>query len=305
MNIRLEEDLAEGMRAYAGRLRLTGDVLGAAARRHRRRRAVRRSAYAAGVVALAGALAAGLSASNAAPPGRSTDAAPPDPSADAWRGTPRMMTVAEVSTQINTALADAEHMIEYVVIRGRHPAISFDDEVWFDPTTGAVRRHAEASAGKPMLDSWSTRDGDRSTTVLVDRVRRVWWTYTREIPEGKEFHGRSPTTPDKVRAALARRGSRLTLVGPEQIDGLATLHLRMTVDGARGTDDLWVDATTYRVVRRVIVKQDPGGDLRIQEDFRWLERTPEALAAMTFTPPAGFTEIPAPVPGSPNVQPSN
>ncbi|MET8909242.1 hypothetical protein [Micromonospora sp. NPDC004551] len=60
MTIDIEDQLAAGMREQATDLTLTRDVLGAATRRHRRRTALHRTAYAAGVVGVAGALTAAL-----------------------------------------------------------------------------------------------------------------------------------------------------------------------------------------------------------------------------------------------------
>ncbi|MEU9738422.1 hypothetical protein AB0E12_04400 [Micromonospora chersina] len=60
MTTHLEDQLVAGMRDQAAGLTLTRDVLGAATRRHRRRTALHRTAYAAGVVGVAGALTAAL-----------------------------------------------------------------------------------------------------------------------------------------------------------------------------------------------------------------------------------------------------
>jgi hypothetical protein len=60
MTTHLEDQLVAGMRDQAAGLTLTRDVLGAATRRHRRRTVLHRTAYAAGVVGVAGALTAAL-----------------------------------------------------------------------------------------------------------------------------------------------------------------------------------------------------------------------------------------------------
>ena len=63
MSINLEEQLAAGMREHISDLAVDGGaVLGRATRRHRRRTAVIRTAYALGVAGLAGVLAVGLTA---------------------------------------------------------------------------------------------------------------------------------------------------------------------------------------------------------------------------------------------------
>jgi len=60
----IERELAAGMHDEVDGLALTRDIVAQAARRHRVRTTVHRTAYAAGVVGLAGALAVGLAAGN-------------------------------------------------------------------------------------------------------------------------------------------------------------------------------------------------------------------------------------------------
>jgi hypothetical protein len=64
MNTDLEEQLADSMRHTVSGIELTGDVLGRAERRHRRRTTTIRIGYALGVTGLAGAVAAGLALGN-------------------------------------------------------------------------------------------------------------------------------------------------------------------------------------------------------------------------------------------------
>ncbi|MCW3844843.1 hypothetical protein ONA70_32675, partial [Micromonospora yasonensis] len=70
MTTDLEDQLVAGMRDEAAGLTLTRDVLGDAIRRHRRRAALHRTAYAAGVVGAAGALVAAVTVGTGAPAGR-------------------------------------------------------------------------------------------------------------------------------------------------------------------------------------------------------------------------------------------
>jgi hypothetical protein len=290
MTTNLEDQLADGMREYAHGLSLAGDVVGAAARRHRRRTFVRRSAYAGGVATLAATLAIGFAATGPTSPQRGDDPG---------RTAPAMLTVAEVSTHTTAALADSEKSVEHVVMRLSVHGQTARDEIWYDAVTGASRRVGPGAPGLPDREVWTTRDGERVTYSTVDRARRVWSSYTRTVPRGKDFQGLSPSTPERIRAALKAGGDDLVLVGPERLGDRATLHLAVPVQDNLGSDDLWVDADTYQVVRRVLVKRDPGGDLKVQEDFEWLERTPETRALLTFTPPTGFAQVPpevAPVP---------
>ncbi|MET8352378.1 MULTISPECIES: hypothetical protein [unclassified Micromonospora] len=86
----IEEQLTIGMRQEVAGLALDTDVLGAATRRHGRRVTVRRASYAAGVMGLAGALAAvvaiggpGASAPGGNAPGASAPGGNPPPVASA------------------------------------------------------------------------------------------------------------------------------------------------------------------------------------------------------------------------------
>jgi hypothetical protein len=284
MTADLEDQLAEGMREYANGLSPAGDVVGAAARRHRRRTSVRRSAYAGGVATLAAALAIGFAA---------TGPTSPRPGDDPGRNAPAMLTVAEVSTHTTAALANSEKSVEHVVMRLSVHGQTARDEIWYDAVTGASRRVGPGAPGLPDREVWTTRDGERVTYSTVDRAHRVWSSYTRTVPGAKDFEGLSPSTPERIRAALKAGADGLVLVGPERLGDRATLHLTVPVKDNLGSDDLWVDADTYQVVRRVLVKRDPGGDLKIQEDFEWLKRTPETLVQVVFAPPAGFTQVPA------------
>jgi hypothetical protein len=212
-----------------------------------------------------------------------------------------MLTVAQVSTQVDAALGESAGLIEHVVVRATLKSHTFHMEGWLDATTGSDHRRASAYIpGKPPHETWITRDGTRLTVTIVDSTHRIWWTDTRSVAVDKQLDSLSPSTPEEIRQALTEGSDRLVLVGREDIDGRATLHLRILTNGTAGSDDLWVDATTYRVVRRVILKLNPPEDhVRIQEDFDWLERTPENLARVTFTPPTGYTQVPAPAPDEP------
>lgn len=76
MTTDIEDQLIAGLRQEVAGIALTSDILGEAARRHGRRTAVRRIMYAAGVVGLAGALAATLAVGRAGNPEPSTRQAP-------------------------------------------------------------------------------------------------------------------------------------------------------------------------------------------------------------------------------------
>jgi hypothetical protein len=79
MTTELEERLTESMRHQVDGIALSGDVLGRATRRHRRRTTTIRIGYGLGVAGLAGVLAVGLTLGNGAASGRDTTAAVAQP----------------------------------------------------------------------------------------------------------------------------------------------------------------------------------------------------------------------------------
>ena len=56
--------------------------------------------------------------------------------------------------------------------------------------------------------------------------------------------------------------------------------------------DLWVDTTTYLVVRFQLIQRD----YRFVTDVQWLPRNPTTLANLVITVPSGFTRVPVPQP---------
>jgi hypothetical protein len=127
VNIDIEDQLRAGMQDRVTGLRLTTDILGEATRRHQRRTAVQRSAYAAGVVGLAGALAAIVALDNgAAGVGEQAGSQPPVASA------------ASPQLQLAAAIAASENISYQLKITGGSKA---DPRGWtsavgaYDPST--------------------------------------------------------------------------------------------------------------------------------------------------------------------------
>jgi hypothetical protein len=139
---------------------------------------------------------------------------------------------------------------------------------------------------------WITLASDTMTSTFVDHSQRTWYSFTRTLhsvspSDGGRLTGPAGGTPEELRAALSR--GDFALVGSETLDGRAVHHLRRSHEG--GADDLWVDAVTYRAVRRDIVKHSPDGDIRVRLDFEWLPRDAAALAPFTVRVPGGYRKI--------------
>jgi hypothetical protein len=262
MTLRLEEELAEGMRTRTSGLRPPPDLVARAARQWRRRR--RRGMAVAGLGAGAAVVAAAAFAFQPA------GTAPPR----------LVLTAAQVSERAMAALSsdDVLHVTGSLTVQGRTGPM----EYWFDPVTNDSRRSAPDGGGY----SWMIFDGGVATITAVDPASRTWWSDRRTVPDAKagKLGGASP---DELRAAL--RDGAYGLVGPATVGGVAATRLRASTP--MGVDDLWVDTATYRTLRREIVKHDPDGDAVIRLDFTWQPRTDASLAPLRVAVPAGYTRV--------------
>lgn len=102
------------------------------------------------------------------------------------------------------------------------------------------------------------------------------------------------STPVALRRSIqtAVAQGKMVSAGRQVIDGFRTLHF---VEGnpqkGQRRLDLWIDATTYRLVREQVVTVN---GLRIVTDFYWMPRNASTLANLTFTIPSGAITIPTP-----------
>lgn len=101
MRTDLEDQLTAGMRDEVVGLTLTRDVLGDATRRHRRRTALHRTASAAGVVGVAGALTAALTVGTGAPGGTNSPGPVAERPTVATADTPQMRLAAAAAASEN------------------------------------------------------------------------------------------------------------------------------------------------------------------------------------------------------------
>ncbi|MEU8003345.1 hypothetical protein AB0B66_19485 [Catellatospora sp. NPDC049111] len=275
MNISLEDELAAGMREHTADLRPSPDLLDRAARRNRRRTAGR--AVGTGVFGLAAVVAVAMTALGGSPAAPTADPGP--------RSAPELLTVGMVSERAVAALAgdDVQHIVSTTTYRGT----TEHGEWWFDRTTGDSRiTHLSAPGGAATMDLWQLVRDDTLTMTQVFHQDRSFLRLDRAL-NGERPAGPAGGTPEELRAAL-RRGDGYTLVGPVDLDGRAVLHLRL--DFEDGSDELWVDAETYRAVRRETVKHTPDGDALNRMDFAWQPRTAESLKPLAVTIPSGYTQ---------------
>ncbi len=139
MTTDIEEQLIAGMRQEVAGVALTSDVVGAARRRHQRRRAVLGATYAMGVLGLAGVTAVVLTVGGAGQPGPAGERAPV-----ASAATPRLALVAAVTASEN---------ISYRMRLTQSGPGGLTYEGAFDPktTTGYVRAPQDDSVMTELL----------------------------------------------------------------------------------------------------------------------------------------------------------
>lgn len=296
MTMQLEDELAAAMREQTAGLRPSADLLDRAARRNRRRTVG--TGIATGAFGLAAVLAVTMTALGGTP------AVPPvGPGTPA---APELLTVAQVTERAVAALAadDVLHVRSRITTAPEGDVLT--DEQWYDEAGRRARVTRVGADGAASNEVWIAIEGDTVTTTLVDHARRTWSRSARQVTQDGTGVVRFPADPsggrgfgaagagnttEQLRAALTEGG--YALVGPETRNGFEVLRLRAARDGGpdvTGTDDLWVDAETYRAVRRETVWHTSVGDNRIELDFEWLPRGAESSAPFTVRVPAGYTE---------------
>jgi hypothetical protein len=293
MTTRLEDELAAGLREHAAGLHLGRDVLAAARRRHRRRTAVVRAVSVTGTLGVAGVVAAAVAVTGS--PG-----SVPGPRATSPLVTPTApagvrLDVATVSARVSQALTDTGDLVLHVDSRATLGGRTARSHLWLDPVSDRLRKDGDRLPGAPRSDElWETRDGEQVITH-VDHDDRTWW---RDVVVDVDRSAEEPAagrprdlSVDGLRAAL-RRGE-FVILGRERLGGRETVHLRLSDRPERHGYDLWVDAGTFALVRKVRVNAD-GTPLRVQEDYEYLPRSAEVLAELELEVPAGYHRVPVP-----------
>lgn len=255
------------------------DGLAATVTRQRNRR--RRWGYAAGAAlpVVAGGLVVALAMS------ASGGAAHPGTTTTNQAGGAKVHTVAYVSEQSQKALAN---IADYVA----HTVTTIDGtpngDTWSDGA-GVRYRGDSGPAGAPTRSYLITLDNGVLHLLLVDFSRHTYYRDQRPA-DGAPFGqaaGVPYGDPAELRADLA--SGQITLVGTEQVDGRSTEHLRLNLSGEDAKVagmDLWVDSDSYLPVKMLARK----GPYHITVTYEWLPRTPENLAHLELTVPAGYTE---------------
>ncbi|EXG80540.1 hypothetical protein [Cryptosporangium arvum] len=258
----LEDHLAAGMREVAAGYHVDRDLIAGARTAQRRRTRHRRAVVSAAAVAVLAIGGAGYAL--AEPGGSSTDrltsAAPPLDRTLRTKG-PYILHI--------TTYSDGE--------QGEQKT-----EIWRDPVTDD---QVEIDGGGPGIDiGYNMRTS--MTAICVDRNERTWWSCR---PEQNSI---PLATPENMRAWL-KTETTLRAVGRETINGVDTVHLAKPRTAGRAFD-VWVTADTDVLVRqRSSGEYEPGsGVVTIQTDYEWFDRTPEARARVTLSPPSDWPSRP-------------
>ncbi len=289
-------------------------LLDRAIRRNRKR--ARRNGLIGGVAA-AGVLAAAIGTAVGWAPGHHPASprpvAKPHPQRPASQH-PQLLTAAYVVDHVTTALVNSYHLIS--VDRGTG-GMDSGDIIYTDVATqqqhyvGGIRD----SSGQPYLQTATTVRDNTWTEFDVDYADRVYSTLTASDTDHGQKVSVSSWLPlqsngDPVVAfRQALKAGAITVAGHRVLDGRDTIVLRVTdpsVPLSQGPPSwIWVDASTYMVVQTehfihaykggTFIPPTPASRMTWMPLFdrvTWLSPTPQNMALLTLTPPAGFTGIP-------------
>jgi len=307
-----EAQLGRDLRQLASDQPFTPDLeaIGLRARRRYRRGRALRAATAVGTAVLvagglfvavhgAGGTAAGTSSAR---PGATTrQGAPAAATPRGQAATPSAETVAYVTAQVTTALANVNDYVirddqvetgpgGYTDTIWRDPRTSNDYEVSHDPTAGTSIAWLSTYLVNRVL-TWKDIEADYST--------RTWFISVIHAagPIQGSTAGATSTvmTPAQIKAWLD--SGKLKIVGQQVINGHHTIGLRSPwADGYR---ELWVDSQTFLPVRIIMAdfanQQGPLKNVMLIDNQTWLPRTPSLLDQVNHVHiPAGFRQVAPP-----------
>lgn len=276
--ISLEEHLAVGMREHTADAVAPPDILDRAVRANRRR-GRRLAAIGSGVavVAVLAAVFASTPTPHGPPPPAATATAMPSPSASP-------LTAGDVVQRAIDVLANGD--VDHVRLTEEHAdGVTTEEEIWFDPVNNDHRlRLKTPRPGDHGIEMWYIENGTQeSTSFYVDHTVRTWTVEHSREPLTTKL----PYMPTQLRTKLNEGGYRLT--GQEAISGRPAYHLVSSTP--QRSDELWVDAGTFQIVRRTIAQLQLAIDFTVTLDFDWQPRTPDSLKPFKFTPPAGYRKV--------------
>jgi hypothetical protein len=287
--------LRAAMSACVSDIRMPASLLDNAVSRDRTRKTRIRLASAAGVIVAVAAMATVI----AAVPGRpSGHVASPRPTA----GRP-VQSAAYVLDQAATAQANSYRMIS--VEHG-------DGLIYTDVATQQQRivSALRASSGQPYFQITTAIHGGVYTETDIEYQHHVYSTFTTSSLDAgtqvtlSSFLPLQGNSDPHVAFQQALKAGTITVVGQQSLNGRDTILIRVNAKPDPKfqwpPDWIWIDARSYLVVQTKHFiphfPSAPGGKISwraIVNQVTWLPPTPENLAQLTVTPPAGFTKISA------------
>jgi hypothetical protein len=302
MNSPQETQLGHDLRQLASDQPFTPDLeaIGRRARqRYRRGLALRGGTAAAAAVLVAGGVFVGVHGTGGTAAG--TTAGTATGHSGTGSAAPRTETVAYVTKQVETALANANNYI----IR--------DDQVqtgtsgnsatnWTDPRTGNDFEILQDSTNGKSIAWLSTYLVNRVLTwkdIEADYATHTWFidVFHAAGPIQGSTAGATNTvmTPADIKAWLD--SGELKIVGHQYINGHHTIGLREP--WATGYRELWVDSQTFQPVRLITADfantKGPLKNVKLVANETWLPRTKQLLDMVNHVHiPAGFSQVAPP-----------
>jgi hypothetical protein len=223
-------------------------------------------------------------------------------------GHPAPPAAAHSTAATDTRLRD----VAYVSGKSQEALGSLDQYVVHETST---------ENGKPFRQSWSdgagarwlsvtepvdnspaavlfTVEGNNMAILTVNSQHHTWYRTNRPMGKTPPTQGLGITDGDPAGLRAQLREGILSIVGQDRVDGRDAVHLRLNPDP--GTTalvgmDIWVDAQSFLPLKVTGHKMDTQLDIA----YEWLPRTPENLARIALTVPAGFTEVDPAAQGNP------
>jgi len=210
-----------------------------------------------------------------------------------------VQTAALVLSRAAAAQVDSRHLISV-----NHTS----DGVTYTSVAAQQQRFVSSkldSSGQPYFQIKTEVSGSAYKQTTVEYQHQVWSTFTTSSVDHGWTVTISPVLPlqtdnDPVVAfQQALKAGTATVIGHRSLNGRDTILLRVKAASNKASDSkaaalppdlVWLDSSSYLVVQTE--RFDKVTRSPVIQHITWLSPTPENLALLTLTPPAGFTQIP-------------
>jgi hypothetical protein len=216
-----------------------------------------------------------------------------------------VLDTAYVVSRTTQALSAASSLIAHTrseVLTGNAAGHADDiGEAWGVSDATSVRSRVDDYGYDNVLQTSTFTTAPAGSTVLNDTPiattvlsypNRTWSQSerTEHFSDGISFELVGPAA-QQLRAQLA--SGVYDLSGTATVDGHQVLDLRSIDPGSKTTDDVYVDARTFLVIRHVETGPDTNGKPVVQwrTDTTYLADTPANQAAFKPIVPAGFRKV--------------